>query len=58
VSYQDRLAGLDAAQVIIQYGTAAGREEVMRQMTASYIRLDANAFQDPPPPARPHFDGS
>ena len=46
ISYQDRVAGLDAAKMIIHYGSPAGREETLRRMVSTYLALDDNAFKD------------
>ncbi|WP_437709702.1 hypothetical protein WMF45_34635 [Sorangium sp. So ce448] len=48
VLYQDRLAGLDAAKMIIHYGSTSVREEILKRMTTTYLSLDTNAFQPPP----------
>lgn len=52
VTYQDRVAGLGAARVIIEQGLRESREGVLRAMTASYLSLDANAFR----PSQPTTD--
>lgn len=47
VWYQDRLAGLDLAVMLLHYGTSGTREEILRQMTKTYLECSKNAFVKP-----------
>lgn len=50
VTYQDRLAGLDAASLVLHYGANLKvREEMLGRFVEAYISGDANAFR----PQRP-----
>lgn len=46
ISYQDRLSGLSAAELIITAGRTATREKVLLEMTDSYLSLKHNAFNE------------
>ena len=53
VTYQDRLAGLDAAALVLHYGANLKvREEMLGRFVEAYISGDANAFR--PQKAEPH----
>ncbi|TGM25418.1 hypothetical protein [Leptospira meyeri] len=46
ISYQDRLSGLSAAQLIITAGGSSTREKVLLEMSDSYLSLNHNAFNE------------
>lgn len=53
VTYQDRLAGIDAAALVLHYGTDSKvREEMLGRFVEAYISGDANAFRPQKP--EPH----
>lgn len=46
--YQDRLAGLDAAKMVLHYGSLPARENLLNQLVTTYLSAETNAFRDPP----------
>jgi hypothetical protein len=47
VSYQDRLAGLGAAELVLQSGSTSTRSQVVLLMAETYLSLKENAFRHP-----------
>jgi len=45
VSYQDRLAGLDTAELILTRANPQARTEIVKMMTETYLSLNQNAFR-------------
>jgi hypothetical protein len=45
VTYQERLMGLDAAKMVIHHGTGPVREQLLHQLTTTFLSLDGNAFK-------------
>jgi hypothetical protein len=55
VSYQERLAGLDAAKMVIHHGTGKVREHLLLHLTSTYLSMEGNAFRERRPRARARF---
>lgn len=49
VSYEDRMAGLGAVEMILQSGRRESREQVVLRMSETYLSLKENAFRTPEP---------
>lgn len=49
ITYQDRLAGIKAAEAILQRTNSKFHEEILKEMTNTYLKLNTNAFGKEPP---------